>query len=115
MPVRIELRNKSKLLDVEFDDGSVVSLPFEFLRVFSPSAEVRGHSERERRLQHGKRDVGVDGAEQVGNYAVRLNFSDGHSTGIYSWRYLREIAGDRDAMWAQYLKDLEEAGLSRDA
>jgi DUF971 family protein len=113
-PVRIELCKGTRILEIEFVDGVQFSLSLEFLRVFSPSAEVRGHGAGEGKLEHGKREVGVEQIEPVGNYAVRLKFSDGHATGIYSWQYLRRIGESMEELWTDYLRRLEEAGLSRD-
>jgi DUF971 family protein len=115
-PVASEFRlspDKSAL-SVAFTDGFKEKLPAEFLRVVSPSAEVQGHSPSERKLVPGKRRVTIKAIEPVGNYAVRLVFSDGHSTGLYSWSYLYEIAHKKDDMWSAYLQELASAGLSRD-
>jgi DUF971 family protein len=114
-PTDIKLRTQSRILDVRFDDGSHFELPFEYLRVFSPSAEVKGHTLGEGILQTGKEDVGISGIEPVGNYALRLNFNDGHNTGLYSWSLLYELGVDRDANWARYLERCAEAGISRKA
>ncbi len=97
-----------------FADGTAGSLSAEFLRVVSPSAEVQGHSPSERKLVPGKRDVTIKAIEPVGNYAVRLDFSDGHNTGLYSWHYLHEIIRRKDELWNGYLQELAEAGASRD-
>ena len=99
---------------VAFTDGSSATFSAELLRVMSPSAEVQGHSPSERKLVPGKRSVRIGEIQPVGNYAVRLIFSDGHSTGIYSWSYLHELAGDQHARWNSYLAELAEAGKSRD-
>jgi DUF971 family protein len=107
-PTDIKLRTQSRLLDVTFDDGSHFELPFEYLRVFSPSAEVRGHGGGEGVLQLAKQDVGISGIEPVGNYAVRLFFDDGHDTGLYSWTLLHQLGRDRDANWARYLERCAE-------
>ncbi|MGH8265301.1 MAG: gamma-butyrobetaine hydroxylase-like domain-containing protein [Steroidobacterales bacterium] len=109
----IKLRKRSKLLEVAFDDGSRFELPFEYLRVFSPSAEVRGHGPGQEILQIGKKDVAVLAVEPVGLYAVKLIFSDGHNTGLYSWSYLHELGRERDAKWAAYLERLSRAGAPR--
>jgi len=114
-PTDIKLRTQSRILDVRFDDGSHFELPFEYLRVFSPSAEVKGHTLGEGILQTGKEDVGISGIEPVGNDALRLNFNDGHNTGLYSWSLLYELGVDRDANWARYLERCAEAGISRKA
>jgi DUF971 family protein len=102
IPTDIKLRTTSRLLDVTFDDGSHYELPFEYLRVFSPSAEVKGHGGGEGVLQLGKQNVGISRLEPIGNYALRLHFDDGHNTGLYSWTLLHELGRDRDANWARY-------------
>jgi DUF971 family protein len=109
-PTDIKLRTESRLLDVRFDDGSHFELPFEYLRVFSPSAEVKGHGGGEGVLQLGKQHVGISGIEPVGNYALRLFFDDGHNTGLYSFSLLHELGRDKDANWARYLERCAEAG-----
>jgi DUF971 family protein len=108
-PVDIKLRTASRILEVTFDDGSHFELPFEYLRVFSPSAEVRGHGGGEGVLQTGKRNVGISSVEPVGNYALRLFFDDGHNTGLYSWSLLHELGRDRAANWARYVERCAEA------
>jgi DUF971 family protein len=113
-PVRIELKRAERALEVEFETGEVFALSFELLRVFSPSAEVRGHSAADYTLQVGKRNVGVTRVEPQGNYAVVLYFDDGHQTGIYTWEWLYELGTHRDAMWDDYLHQLEAAGQTRD-
>jgi DUF971 family protein len=112
-PTEIKLRTQSRILEVRFDDGSRFELSFEYLRVFSPSAEVKGHSGGEGTLQIGKEEVGISGIEPVGNYALRLTFDDGHSTGLYSWSLLHELGLGRDANWARYLQRCAEAGVKR--
>lgn len=114
-PTEINLHQVSRVLDVAFDDGRKFSLPCEYLRVFSPSAEVRGHGPGQEVLQPGKRDVTIQSVEPVGHYALRPTFSDGHSTGIYSWEYLYELGERQDALWRDYLARLAAAGASRDA
>ncbi len=109
----IKLRKRSKLLEVAFDDGSRFELPFEYLRVFSPSAEVKGHGPGQEVLQIGKQDVAVLAVEPVGLYAVKLVFSDGHNTGLYSWTYLHELGREREEKWAGYLDRLRKAGAPR--
>ncbi len=109
-PVEIKLRTESRILEVRFDDGSHFELPFEYLRVFSPSAEVKGHGGGEGALQTGKRDVRITGVEPVGNYAVRLKFDDGHDTGLYSWSLLHELGRDARKNWARYLERCAAAG-----
>ena len=113
-PTEIKLHQKSRLLEIAYDDGSRFTLPCEYLRVFSPSAEVRGHGPGQEVLQVGKRDVEIKEIEPVGNYAVKLGFSDGHDTGLYSWEYLHELGQKQESSWKSYLARLEEAGASRD-
>lgn len=113
-PTGITLHRKSRVMEVSFDDGSRFSLPFEFLRVYSPSAEVRGHGPGQEVLQLGKRDVDIVDIEAVGNYAIKPVFSDGHDSGLYSWDYLYMLGRDHDALWQQYLERLEREGGSRD-
>ncbi len=110
----LRLNPQKSVLSVTFADGSAGSLSAEFLRVVSPSAEVQGHSPSERKLVPGKRDVTIRAIEPVGNYAVRIDFSDGHNTGLYSWHYLHEISRRKDELWSGYLQELAEAGASRD-
>ena len=114
-PTEITLHAGSRVLEIAFDDGRVFRLPFEFLRVYSPSAEVRGHGPGQETLQAGKRDVTILELQPVGHYGVQPAFSDGPSSGIYSWRYLYELGLDQDRLWAEYLQQLDEAGASRDA
>lgn len=114
VPTAITLHRKSRRLDIAFDDGRHYSLPFEFLRVYSPSAEVRGHGPGQEILQLGKRDVDITDLQPVGNYAVRPVFSDGHDSGLYSWDYLYVLGRDHDTLWQQYLDRLAQAGGSRD-
>ena len=113
-PTEIKLHQKSRILEIAFDDGQRFSLPCEYLRVFSPSAEVRGHGPGQEVLQVGKRDVEIKEIEPVGNYAVKLGFSDGHDTGLYSWEYLHELGEKQESSWKSYLARLEAAGASRD-
>lgn len=113
IPTDIEFKNTSKILAISFDDGCY-ELPYEFLRVFSPSADVMGHAPGEEKLQVGKRDVTVLDVEPVGEYALKIVFSDGHDSGLYSWEWLEEIGKHRDELWAAYLNNLKEAGASRD-
>ncbi len=113
-PTEITLHQASNRLEISFSDGRTVSLPSEFLRVYSPSAEVRGHGPGEGTLQVGKRGVSITAVEPVGTYAVKLVFSDGHDTGIYSWNLLYEYGRDQDTMWARYLQRLEAAKASRE-
>jgi DUF971 family protein len=111
-PTDIKLRTESRLLDVRFDDGSHFELPFEYLRVFSPSAEVKGHGGGEGALVLGKQNVGISGLEPVGNYALRLFFDDGHNTGLYSWSVLYQLGKERSANWARYQERCAEAEVS---
>ncbi len=113
-PTEIKLHQKSRLLEIAFDDGRQFSLPCEYLRVFSPSAEVRGHGPGQEVLQVGKRDVEIKEIEPVGVYAVKLAFSDGHDTGLYSWEYLYELGEKQESSWKSYLARMEQAGASRD-
>jgi len=114
VPTNIVLHQKSRVLEIAFSDGAQFRLPYEFLRVHSPSAEVRGHGPGQEVLQAGKRAVEIRSLEPVGSYAVQPTFSDGHSTGIYSWEYLYELGRDQEKRWADYLAKLERAGASRD-
>lgn len=113
-PTDITLHQASKRLEVAFDDGSRFSLPCEYLRVFSPSAEVRGHGPGQEVLQVGKKDVGITAIEPVGTYAIKLVFSDGHDTGLFSWDYLHELGRKQEEWWANYLARLARANASRD-
>lgn len=113
-PVNIVVHQRSRVLEVAFDSGESFRLPFELMRVYSPSAEVRGHGQGQEILQTGKRDVEIVGLEPVGNYGVRPRFSDGHETGIYSWDVLYDLGLHQAARWADYLARLEAAGASRD-
>ena len=110
-PTSIKSRTRSRVLEVTFDDGSSYQLPFEYLRVYSPSAEVRGHGPGQETLQIGKHEVGLARIEPVGHYAVRLVFDDGHDTGLYTWAYLHELGRDRAHKWQQYLDRLKELGI----
>lgn len=113
-PTEITLHAASRVLEIAFDDGQRFRLPFEFLRVYSPSAEVRGHGPGQEVLQVGKREVTIVQLEPVGYYAVQPTFSDGHNSGIYSWKYLYDLGVEYDRLWAEYLAQLEAAGASRD-
>lgn len=115
IPTEIKLHQQSKFMEVAFNDDSRFNLPFEYLRVFSPSAEVRGHGPGQEVLQVGKRNVDIKGIEPVGQYAVVLIFSDGHDSGIYSWDYLYDLGAKQDFYWNSYLRRMEEAGASRDS
>lgn len=112
-PVEIRYRRDARMLAVAWDDGVRAEFSAEFLRVHSPSAEVRGHGGGPLKLVPGKRDVGITSVEPVGNYAVRLVFDDGHDSGLYSWTVLRAFAHEHDAMWGEYLRRLDAEGESR--
>ena len=114
VPTEIKLHQKSQRLEISFADGSTFSLPSEFLRVYSPSAEVRGHGPGQEVLQVGKKNVQITAVEPVGQYAIQLRFSDGHDTGIYSWDLLYDYGLKHDAMWQHYLQRLREAGAARE-
>lgn len=112
-PTDIKLHQKSKVLEISFEDGNTFSLPCEYLRVYSPSAEVRGHGPGQEVLQVGKEDVNITNIEPVGNYAVKLEFDDGHNTGLYSWETLYQLGANQEALWQEYLANLEKAGHKR--
>jgi DUF971 family protein len=114
VPTEIKLHQKSRVMEITFSDGAGFRLPYEYLRVYSPSAEVRGHGPGQEVLQTGKREVEIRTLEAVGSYAVQPLFSDGHSTGIYSWDYLYELGQNQDRLWREYLDRLSTAGGSRD-
>jgi len=114
-PTAITIRTQSRVLDITFDDGVAFSLPFELLRVYSPSAEVRGHGAGQEILQTGKREVLLTALEPVGNYAVQPRFSDGHDSGIYSWDYLRWLGSNQKRLWDEYGQKLEAAGHTRES
>ena len=113
-PTEIKLHQKSRSLEIAFADGSCFNLPCELLRVYSPSAEVRGHGPGQEVLQVGKINAEVTAIEPVGTYAINLTFTDGHNTGIYSWDYLYHLGSNQEAMWARYLERMKEAGASRE-
>ena len=113
-PVEIRLKTAEKRLEVDFDNGQRFSYPAELLRVESPSAEVQGHGPSQKQIVAGKRDIGIARLEPVGNYAVRIVFDDGHSTGLFSWQYLYTLGRDQETVWQSYLKALEERGLRRE-
>jgi DUF971 family protein len=113
-PTEIKLHQASRVLEIAFADGQRFRLPYEFLRVYSPSAEVRGHGPGQETLQIGKRDVTISDVESIGHYALRPTFSDGHASGIYSWDYLYDLGIRHEELWQRYLKRLEEGGASRD-
>ena len=112
-PTDINLHQKSRVLEISFDDGKQFQLPCEYLRVYSPSAEVRGHGPGQEVLQVGKEQVNITAVEPVGNYAIKLAFDDGHNTGIYSWDTLYQLGENYDALWQEYLKRLEKSGYKR--
>jgi DUF971 family protein len=113
-PTEIKLHQKSRVLEISFADGRTFQLPCEFLRVYSPSAEVRGHGPGQEVLQTGKKDVGITHIEPMGTYAIQLVFSDGHDTGIYSWDLLYQYGLNQEALWQQYLDRLAQSGASRE-
>jgi len=113
VPTEIKLHQLSRRLEITFNNGTRFELPYEFLRVYSPSAEVRGHGPGQEVLQVGKKDIAIKGIEPVGSYAVTLTFSDGHDTGIYSWDYLYELGANYVALWGPYVTRMEAAGASR--
>lgn len=111
----IRVRRGTAALEVAFDDGSRAVLPAEYLRVESPSAEVQGHAPHEKQTVGGKRDVNIATVEPIGHYAIRIRFTDGHDTGIFSWVYLHRLAAEHDARWQAYLEALQSKGLRREA
>jgi DUF971 family protein len=119
-PTQVHYHKKARELELVYSDdanaadGERYRLSIEYLRVFSPSAEVRGHGGNDAVLQVGKKHVGLQNIEQVGRYALKLHFDDGHDSGLYTWEYLRELIDNREANWADYLRRLEEAGASRE-
>jgi DUF971 family protein len=114
IPTEIKLHQVSRKLEIAFNDGARFELPYEFLRVYSPSAEVRGHGPGQEVLQLGKKNIGIKSVEPVGSYAATLTFSDGHDTGIYSWEYLYELGANYVALWDRYVSRMEAAGASRE-
>jgi DUF971 family protein len=114
-PTALTVHQQSRLLEIAFDDGASFRIPFELMRVYSPSAEVQGHGPGQEVLQTGKREVGIEALEPVGHYAVQPTFSDGHSSGIFSWDYLYRLGTEQDALWQRYEERLAAAGVSRDA
>jgi DUF971 family protein len=114
-PQDITVHSASRVLEISFSDGKTFRIPFELMRVYSPSAEVQGHGPGQEVLQTGKRDVGIVGLEPVGNYAVQPAFSDGHDSGIFSWDYLYFLGAQESDLWAEYNKRLQAAGVDRDA
>lgn len=114
-PQALTVHETSRVLEVSFSDGATFRIPFELMRVYSPSAEVQGHGPGQEVLQTGKRDVALVNLEPVGNYAVKPTFSDGHDSGIFTWDYLYELGQRQEALWAQYAERLAAAGVDRDA
>ena len=112
-PIEIKLHQQSAVLEIAFDDGVSAALPAEYLRVYSPSADVRGHTPEQAKLQLDKENVAIQAVEPVGNYALKLVFSDGHDSGFYSWDYLYELATEQELKWQEYLGKLEQAGHRR--
>lgn len=115
IPNKVVVHQQSKVLELGYENASDFRLPFEFLRVYSPSAEVQGHGPGQETLQTGKRDVLIANIEPVGNYALKPIFSDGHDSGLYSWDYLQYLCQNQDALWKEHLDKLAAAGLDRDA
>lgn len=113
-PTEIKLHQQSRLLEITFDDGVCYQLSYEFLRVYSPSADVSGHGPGQEVLQVGKKHVGVSAVIPVGSYAVQIDFDDGHDTGLYTWEYLYKLGKDQDELWQDYLDRLAAAGASRE-
>ena len=113
-PTEIKLHQKSRVLEISFSDGRAFRLPYELLRVYSPSAEVRGHGPGQEVLQVGKRAIEIRTLDPVGSYAVQPVFSDGHATGIYSWDYLYELGQNQEKLWSKYLEKMKQAGASRE-
>jgi len=114
IPTEIKLHQQSRIMEIAFNNGDRFELPYEYLRVYSPSAEVRGHGPGQETLQVGKKQVEIKNIEPVGHYAVVLEFSDGHNTGIYSWDYLYDLGRYQEAYWKAYLLRMEQAGVSRE-
>ena len=114
-PQSLTLHGQSRVLEIGFADGAQFRIPFELMRVYSPSAEVQGHGPGQEVLQTGKREVAIDQLEPVGNYGVKPTFSDGHDTGIFSWDYLYFLGTQQDQLWSDYQRRLQEAGVDRDA
>ena len=115
IPTNLIVHENSKVLELQYENGKSYRLPFEFLRVYSPSAEVRGHGPGQEVLQTGKRDVGIVNIEPVGHYAIKPTFSDGHDSGLYSWDYLYELCENQESLWNDYLERCKIAGVDRDA
>ena len=114
-PTALTVHSLSRKLEISFSDGASFRIPFELMRVYSPSAEVQGHGPGQEVLQTGKREVGIEDIEPVGHYAVKPRFSDGHDSGLYTWPYLYALGRDQQQLWADYLQRLQAAGVDRDA
>ena len=114
-PTSLTVRQQSKILEIAFDDGAAFAIPFELMRVYSPSAEVQGHGPGQEVLQVGKREVGIRGVEPVGNYGVKPLFTDGHESGIYTWDYLYKLGKEGESLWQAYLARLQAAGFAGDS
>jgi DUF971 family protein len=114
-PQDITVHGTSRLLEVSFSDGATFRIPFELMRIYSPSAEVQGHGPGQEVLQTGKRDIALEGLEPVGNYAIKPTFSDGHDSGLFTWEYLYFLGSEQTQLWADYERRLKEAGVDRDA
>ncbi len=114
-PTALTVHSQSRVLEIAFSDGAAFRIPFELMRVYSPSAEVQGHGPGQAILQTGKREIGMTALEPIGNYAVKPVFSDGHDSGLYTWDYLYHLGADQDSLWDDYLGKLQAAGLERDA
>ena len=114
-PTEVTVHQTSRVLEIAFDDGARFRIPFELMRVYSPSAEVQGHGPGQEVLQTGKRQVSIEEIAPVGHYAIQPRFSDGHDSGIFSWSYLYRLGAEQDALWARYEQRLQEAGVDRDA
>ena len=114
-PTALSVHSQSRVLEIAFSDGAEFRIPFELMRIYSPSAEVQGHGPGQEILQTGKREVGVVELEPIGNYAVKPVFSDGHQSGIFSWDYLYHLGADQNSLWDDYQRRLQAAGMDRDA
>ncbi|MFC5549849.1 gamma-butyrobetaine hydroxylase-like domain-containing protein [Massilia aerilata] len=114
-PTKLTIRQQSRILEISFDDGTAFAIPFELMRVYSPSAEVKGHGPGQEVLQVGKREVGIKGVEPVGNYAIKPLFTDGHESGIYTWDYLYKLGKEEQALWQDYLQRLHADGFAGDS
>ena len=114
-PTALTVHNKSRVLEIAFSDGAAFRIPFELMRIYSPSAEVQGHGPGQEILQTGKREVGIVKLEPIGNYAVKPVFSDGHESGLFTWDYLYHLGADQSSLWDEYQRRLQVAGVERDA